>query len=172
MTQTVSTINPSAPSQGSSLASLPVQANFLAAYNDINYLLTNLGSIGGTGRLRFAVKGINFNAIGDTPIVITMPPGITRYRVAAVALSNASASITSSQVGVFTAVSGGGVTIAALQAPTVTASASDTANNSQNLTLADGTTTAFNDVTLYVRIGTAQGSAATCDVIFEIEPMT
>lgn len=129
------------------------------------------GSVGITerGPAYFLAKGVNFNATNtDTSVAVTLPPGITRYAVSSVWLNNASASISTATVGVFTAAAAGGQTIAANQAITVTATATDTLNNAQALTLTAATTKAYNDTTLFVRVGTAQGSAATADVLITL----
>jgi hypothetical protein len=122
---------------------------------------------------RFALKTVNFNSANtDNTLAITLPAGIQRYAVEAVWLSNASVSISTATVGVFTAAGGTGQTIAANQAITVTAAAADNNNNAQSLTLTNAATEAYSDTTLFVRIGTAQGVAATADVVVFIRPLT
>jgi hypothetical protein len=173
MTQTTSTVNPLIPGDGSLVLSAPIRGNFAAAYADINYLLGILGSIGGAGRLRFAITGVNFNAGGtDTPIPITLPPGISRWRVNSVSISNALGDISSATAGLFTAAGAGGQTLAANQAVTVTQAAADTNNNMQSLTLTNANTEAYTDTLIYFRVGTPQGTARTADVILEISPLT
>lgn len=123
--------------------------------------------------LRFTAKAVNFNsANSDTSVAITLPAGVARYAIDSVWLNNASTSISTATVGVFTGAGGGGQTIAANQAITVTAISTDANNNAQSLTLTHGTTEAYNDTTLFVRVGTAQGSAATADVIIYLKPLT
>jgi hypothetical protein len=125
------------------------------------------------GFTRIKLTGVNFNSANtDNAIAVPLPPGIARYQVQSVRLNNASASISTATVGVFTGTGGTGQTIAANQAITVTATAADTNNNSQNLTITNAGSEAYNDATLQVRIGTAQGSAATADVIIIIVPLT
>jgi hypothetical protein len=125
------------------------------------------------GVLRFRVTGVNFNSANtDNAVTITLPAGITRYLITRTMISNASASISTATVGVFTATGGGGQQIAANQAITVTQSAADTNNNAMQLSATNANTMAYNDTTLYVRVGTAQGSAATADVIIDIYPLT
>lgn len=114
----------------------------------------------------FVLEDVNFNQTNtDVPLTITLPGNVERYVVNSVRLANASASISTATVGVFTAAAAGGVTIAANQAITVTSATTDANNNTQSLTLTNANTESYNDTTLYVRIGTAQGSAATADVI-------
>jgi hypothetical protein len=127
---------------------------------------------GEAGVLRFRVTGVNFNSANtDNAVAITLPAGVTRYLITRTMISNASASISTATVGVFTSTGGGGQTIAANQAITVTATAVDTVNNAMQLSATNANTMAYNDATLYVRVGTAQGSAATADVIIDIYPL-
>lgn len=115
------------------------------------------------------LKNVNFNSANtDNAVTFTLPPNVSRYAVASVWLNNASASISTATVSVRTGAGATGATIAAAQAITVTATATDTVNNAQSLTLTNAATEAYNDLTLYVRVGTAQGSAATADVIINL----
>lgn len=126
-----------------------------------------------SGFLRYVVTGVNFNAGNtDTPITITLPTGVSRYAMNNIRISNASASISTATVGIFTGAGGTGQTIAANQAITVTATAADTNNNIMNLTLTNAGSMAYTDATLQIRVGTAQGSTATADVIVIIVPLT
>jgi hypothetical protein len=123
-------------------------------------------------RFRVVATAVNFNSANtDTPITVT-PFVATRYAVGGVRLNNANTSISTATVGVFTASGGGGQTIAANQSITVTATATDTVNNTMALTLTNSNTMAYNDATLQIRVGTAQGGAATADVCIEIIPLT
>lgn len=117
---------------------------------------------------------VNFNAgNADTSIPITLPTGFTRYRVNSVRLSGASASLSTATMGVFTAATGGGVAVVtAATAITVTSAAENTNNNTQQFTIANQNTISFNAATLFVRVATAQGSAATGTVTIEIEPLS
>lgn len=126
-----------------------------------------------SGQLRYAITGINFNSANtDNSILITLPIGVSRYVVSSVRINNASASISTATAGVFTAAGGGGVAICANQALTITTASTDTNNNTMSLTQNNASTQAYNDATLFFRVGTAQGSAATADVIVDITPLT
>lgn len=119
--------------------------------------------------LAFTLKSVNFNsAATDNALTITLPPGITRWRVNNVAITNASQTLSTATIGVFTGAAGTGQTIAANQAITVTATAAQTNNNMQNLTLTNATSEAYDVTTIQIRIGTAQGAPATGDVIVGI----
>lgn len=123
------------------------------------------------GTIRYRITGVNFNSANtDNAMTITLPTGVSRWSVTRVMLTNASASISTATVGVFTSTGGGGQTIAANQAITVTASAADTNNNMMQLTLTNANSMAYNDTTIQVRVGTAQGSAATADIVLDIYP--
>jgi hypothetical protein len=81
------------------------------------------------------------------------------------------ASLTTATVGLFTATGGGGTTLAANQA--LNAITSNAVNTDRNLT---GLTLSVpfvwrNQETLYFRVGTAQGTAATADVYVFIQPL-
>lgn len=114
----------------------------------------------------YILEDVNFNATNtDNTLTLTLPGNVERYVINSVRINDASASISTATLGVFTGAGATGATIAANQAVTVTATATDTLNNTQSLTLTNANTMAYNDTTLYVRTGTAQGSAATADVI-------
>lgn len=122
------------------------------------------------GVMRLVAVGVNFNSANtDTDVTFSLPSGIIRWRMRNIYLSNASASISTATIGVFTGAGGTGQTIAANQAITVTATAVDTNNNFMSLAITNGATMAYNDTTIRARVGTAQGSAATADVIFQID---
>lgn len=125
------------------------------------------------GQFQSAVSGINFNAANtDTPIPILLPTGFTRYRVASIVISGATASLSTATCGVFTAQSAGGTAVVTSgSAITVTASTVDTNNNMQSLTVNDQNTMALSDGTLFFRVQNAQGSAAAANVTVRYEPL-
>ena len=132
--------------------------------------LTNAPSI---GVQRVVVSGVNFNSANtDTALNVPMPVGITRWLYLRAHISNASASISTATIGLFTATGGGGTAIASNQAITVTATTPDTNNNTMFINPNNANTQAYNDTTIQVRIGTAQGSAATADVILYYLPLS
>lgn len=154
------TVAPPTGALGAQTLTLPASTGTVA-------ITSNLGLI------RVALIGVNFNSANtDNPVTIPLPPGISRYAVNSINISNASASISTATIGVFTGTGGGGQTIAATQSITVTQTGPDTNNNFMRLTQTNATTEAYNDATLQVRIVNAQGSAATADVIINILPLT
>jgi hypothetical protein len=84
-----------------------------------------------------------------------------RYRIDKIMVDNASVSLTTATVGVFTAAGGGGTTVVADQA----VAALTASTKFLDLTLAGGVTAdVVTAATLYFRVGTAQGAAATGNV--------
>lgn len=118
-----------------------------------------------------STTNVNFNSANtDSAITITLPSGYTRFIVNRIYISHASASLTTSTFGVFSATGGGGYAIqAAGTANTVNTASDATANNSM-LSAAGSNQTSFvatslaTPNTIYFRVGTPQGSAATADV--------
>jgi hypothetical protein len=116
-------------------------------------------------------KAVSANLVADTPLIVPLPPGVTRYRVTRVTLLAPSVSLTVAQAALYNAVSGGGVAICSPQALSgLTSSSPATAGNAIDLTLALAAATFFTATTLFFRITTAQGSASTFDVILHIQP--
>lgn len=123
------------------------------------------------GSLRYKAAAVPFDTVGDTPITIALPTGTTRYRIVQVEIGNANGDISAATVGLFTAASGGGVAIIpASTAVTVTASAADTNNNVQVLEPSTALTQAYNDLTLYFRVGAGAVTGRTADVIVRVVP--
>jgi hypothetical protein len=116
-------------------------------------------------------KAVSANLVADTPLIVPLPPGVTRYRVTRVTLFAPSVPLTAAQAAVYNAVSGGGAAICSPQALSgLTSSSPATAGNAIDLTLALAAATFFTATTLFFRITTAQGAAATVDVILHIQP--
>jgi hypothetical protein len=122
---------------------------------------------------KYVLTGVNFNAAtNDNAITLSLPSGTTRYLVLNCYICHASASISTATAGLFTAASGGGVAVAADQAITVTSASDATNNNAMALTITNSVTRSYTASTLYFRTGTAQGSAATGDVVLHIAVLT
>lgn len=124
--------------------------------------------------LQFTVKNVNFNSANtDTPIVIRLPAGITRYKAPTIRISGASATITTATCGVFTAAAAGGTAVITNPTTITVSSATESSNNNmQNITPTNNDTMSYNNTTLYFRVITAQGSAATANVTIIIEPLS
>ena len=134
-------------------------------------------SAGGSGvsaaALPFVVKAsaVDANSVADTAIAIPLPRGVGKYRVGRVTALNPSTSLTTAQAAVYTASGGGGVAVCSPQAlSALTTNSAASAGNATDLTPALGAAIFFTSATLYFRITTAQGGAATVDVAIEIQP--
>lgn len=114
-------------------------------------------------------RGVNFNSANtDNQITIFSPTG--NYAIFRILIANASASISTATMGVFSSTGGGGTTIVSTSALTITTSAANTNNNM--MPLFNGSfTQSFNFSTVQARVGTAQGSAATADVCVYYIPL-
>ena len=123
----------------------------------------------GVTRLIGVLLGVNANsAATDFAIPLQLLPACN-FVIDSVLLNNASTSLTTATYGVFTAVAAGGITIVA-NAATNLNTLTTAVSNLVGTLAATATTTVFNGATLatpnplYIRIGTAQGGAATVDV--------
>ncbi|MGD1035907.1 MAG: hypothetical protein ABR878_01685 [Roseiarcus sp.] len=116
-------------------------------------------------------RNVNLNALGDTPIAVPpLPNGFSRYKVNNVNIMNASTSLTTAKLGIYTAPSQGGYAIIGQTAlSTITSSSPNTSGNSDAPSV---TTNCLNASTLYVNVGTAQGAAATADVALFVFPLS
>jgi hypothetical protein len=116
---------------------------------------------------RFVFAGVNFNAgTTDSSLVITLPAGCTTYKVLSMHITNASQTLTTATIGLFTLAGGTGTTLIADTPITVATATVGGANSSQTL---NGVTTVNTSATpIFIRIGTPQGVAATGDVAVEI----
>ncbi len=167
-----------APSLSAAQGSLYLRSDGLPYYNtngstgwgqlaSLTYVETQ------TGNVRAYQGSVNFNAANtDTAITITLPTGYTRYHVQAVRLSNASGTLTTATAGLFTSAAGAGVAIVTgATAITVSTAAEDTLNNSMGFTVNNSATQSYTDTTLFFRVATAQGVAATGTVSIFIVPL-
>jgi len=115
---------------------------------------------------------VNMNSVADTAFTLKLPFGYTRYRVQAIMISHASTNLTSAtavQYALYTAAAAGGTAILTPTVSTVSATAENTANNIH--ILGPSITASFDDTTLFFRVTTAHGSAATADVTLQIQPL-
>lgn len=122
---------------------------------------------------------VDFNTANtDYPITIKLPAGFTRYRLASVTVTNTgtAASITTATCGIFDTAGGGGTALVAsgTSLAALTSNAPLTAGAVLTLTLvaAAGATAYQTDTTLFFRVQTAQGSAASGFVTFQVIPIS
>jgi len=138
------------------------------ALQGIDLTQTNTGIRGGLGNT-FSVSGVNFNSgTTDTAITINIPQQAWGYTVTAFKIGNASHSLTTATLGLFTATAGSGTAIVTDSAITVTTGTLGSANSTQSFTINSQGTIAYNNTTLYARVGTAEMTAATGDVNVEV----
>lgn len=133
---------------------------------------------GGSGQafVEIRASGVNFNSGNtDTSLAMALPPGTTRYLVNSCFLSHASGTLTTSTVGIFTAAAGGGTAVVASGTAVTVSTASDgTNNNAMGLNTVNGGSQSYTLAgfpTLFFRVQTPQGSAATADVMCRIVPL-
>ena len=117
------------------------------------------------------VRSVNLNSTGDTNVVIPLPAGFTRYAVVSVRVVNASVSLTAAKIGIYTAASQGGVALLAQTALSgITSASANVANDMATLTPI--ATAYLTNSSIYLNVGTAQGSAATADISIQIIPLS
>ena len=122
--------------------------------------------------ITYTAKSINFNSANtDTGVALTnFPTWATRFQINNVVVSNPTGTLTTASAGVFTSTSAGGGTLCVNQTLTVSNTLDATTNNSEALATNNSATTSYvlaslpHTPTIYVRVGTAQGSAAAADV--------
>jgi hypothetical protein len=135
--------------------------------------LTNaqLAALVPQGKITITAAAVNLNATGDTAFAIALPSGFTRYKVSELHVSHASLSLTTAQIGLYTGTLQGGVNIVAQTLTGITQTATDTNLNAYSATIVDSGTRSYNDVNLYLNVGTVQGAAATADFTLIITPL-
>lgn len=123
--------------------------------------------------------GINFNsANSDTALAFTLPTGFTRFKLLNVTLTHASHDISTATFDLRTAPAGGGASFLSSTTVTLTQAAENTNLNAQGFVIANQASTSWlpsgfgTPNTIYGRVGTAEGAAATADltVILQIAP--
>lgn len=140
--------------------------NFNGASTGLTYAATGTYTDAFPARGSAVLKSVNFNSANtDTQFTVPIPQGAIGYRIAQFQIANASASLSTATIGLFSASGGGGTQVIANSAITVTTGAANTNNNFQSI--ASSATTTYNFATLFSRIGTAQGSPATGDITVE-----
>lgn len=151
-------------------------ATWNAIFTDLSTALTLLGKgplpVVNAGTLGFFKKTVDFNsANSDNSIAITLPTGVANYTVGNLKIANASASISTATFSLFTAAGATGVTVITSTAITITTALANTANNAMTVAPLTANTITYNVATLFFRVGTPQGSAATADVLITIIPI-
>lgn len=134
-----------------------------------NVVAANYGRVGEPVYTAAYATGVNFNSVADTALTVKLPPGYTKYRIQALMLYSASASVTTAQFALYTAAAAGGT---AVVSPTTCLINTASANTNQGLHAVNPSIQAtMDDTTLFFRITTPQGSAATASVALQIQPL-
>lgn len=106
---------------------------------------------------------VNLNSIADT--VVSIPSGLTNYRVQGVFVYKASVSLTTAQVALYTLPSAGGIAVCPISSlNSVTSTSANTLANDIGLAFASPQSPWLTTSTLYFRCTTPQGVAATANV--------
>ncbi|WP_158812536.1 hypothetical protein [Methylocapsa sp. S129] len=149
------------------------ESNGSGKWTVVDQFQVPIAALNNVGIICFTARNVNLNATGDTAVPISMPAGTSRYRLNFVAIDNSQGALpTTARLGIYTAASQGGVAIASPQAlSAITSQSTDTAGNLMVAVLNNAATTSFVDATLYVNVGTAQGTPATVDVVIFLFPL-
>lgn len=141
---------------------------------DIDSIISVIPTITIPGVLRYTLNNVNLNSANtDNTFSFSLPSGFTRWQVFRCLVTNASTSLTTVTAGLFTGAGGIGQTIAANQAlSSITQTAANVTGNMFLMSITNPNSEAYSVSTVYFRIGTAQGSAATADVVLQISPLT
>lgn len=118
---------------------------------------------------------VNLNSANtDTTISITLPTGCTRYIISRVLVFNlgVTASLTTATAGLFSQAAGAGLALAANQALSpITSATINTDANTMPLAITVSDRTILTLSSVFFRVGTAQGAAATANVYVQIRPL-
>lgn len=121
----------------------------------------------GIGKIK--LSGVNFNAANgtDTSFPVYLPTGVSQYQLFGVAINNASHTLTTATVGLFTAAGATGTALITAATSVTVATATVGGANSAQFIAGVGTVNT-NATTLYFNLTNAEGAAATADVYIYI----
>ena len=121
-------------------------------------------------RVSVRACAINLNILGDNPVTVALPVGITRYKVVGVTVAHASAIPNLAKIGLYTGSNCSGVTIVTPHLlDGITSAAENTSGNSMEMTVNNSANTTYTINQLYINIGTINGSALVVDVAIILE---
>jgi hypothetical protein len=113
---------------------------------------------------------VNCNATGDTSFTVPLPSGVSNWRIKTYFTQGLTGTFTTAKFGLYSAASQGGTALLGQTAlSAITTTALNTAGNGTQSSGAGGT--AYNFTTLYLNIGTPQGSTCTMNAYLEIQPL-
>jgi len=109
-------------------------------------------------------RGVNLNSVADTAVHVPF----AKYIVRRMTLTNVSTSLAASSatIGAYTAAAAGGTAVVT----PATATGLTAASKFNDRTIAVSADSLTSD-TLYIRVGVAHGTAATCDVYLELQSL-
>ncbi|MGA3308680.1 MAG: hypothetical protein ABSD08_08700 [Xanthobacteraceae bacterium] len=132
----------------------------------------NVQAMVSQGLIAISVGSVNLNSTGDTAITINLPTGITNYKVLEMLVWNASTSLTTAKMGLYTAASQGGTNVIAQTALSAVTNTSANSTSSSTSIAGSGVATIWlTATTLYLNVGTAQGATATANFTLLILPL-
>jgi hypothetical protein len=135
----------------------------------------NLQATLGQTTIRVLSQNVNFDAAStDTAIPIVLPTGFTYYIIGAGRVINngPSATLTTATFAVFSSPSGAGVTIVNNTSVTITSNNPNINNNAQALSINNASTQYYTFGTIYFRLLVPQGTIASANVVFQINPVS
>lgn len=131
--------------------------------------VADLTAFGVTQQFVINVKrSVNFNLVGDTAITIPIIPGFSRYRFQTVIISHSSGALTTSAFGVYGGAGGTGIAFVSPTSCTIDNGLEGNNNNMQIVIPVFNATASFDFTTMYFRVTTPQGVAATADVSLQM----
>lgn len=115
-------------------------------------------------------KTVDLNTVGDTHIFLSLPTTNWLFEGVWVVNKGTTASLTNAQFGLFSAAAGGGTALVA-GGTALSSITSDTINTATNAFVSVSNTVAYNFTSVYFRVTTQQGAAATADVYITGHPL-
>lgn len=133
---------------------------------------TNVGYGGNYPTVLIPVGAVDFNSVADHAVTVSIPGSAGTYRLNTVVALNTgtTASLTTAKFGVFSAAAGGGTALLAA-GQVMTGATTTGVNTTAALVSTAGPNSFYNFSTLYFRITTAQGAAASGSVYLVVQPL-
>jgi hypothetical protein len=119
------------------------------------------------------VLGASFGQVaGDiATFTVPLPTGVTNYLVNNIRIANATATLSSTVISLYTGSGGTGTQIITSTATTVTSSLAGGTNSAQIIVPTSASTIMYNAANLYVHVTTSTSGAGAADIILQITPL-